>query len=193
MKNKGYILVGLGVILLASALGLFLYNRNLEKDAQQASENIVPKLQEVINQNKTAVESTKPQIDRSESTSIDGHEYAGILKIPALKLELPVLKEYRYRDLKIAPCFYSGDTSGHMVIAAHNYKSHFGNLSKLSEGDEISFIDVSGQDFQYKVVAFEELDAEDNDLLIKSDWDLTLFTCNYLGDKRITVRCKKAD
>lgn len=194
MKNKGYILIGLGVILLASAIGLLLYNRNLEKEAQQVSDIIVPKLQEVIEKNKTEViESAKPKIDKSDSTSIDGHKYAGILKIPVLQLELPVLKEYRYRDLKIAPCFYSGDTSGHLVIAAHNYKSHFGNLSKLTEGDEVSFTDISGQEFQYKVAVMEELDSKDNDVLTKTDWDLTLFTCNFLGDKRITVRCKKAD
>ncbi len=194
MKYKGLIAMGLGVILLVAALGLFLYNHNLENAAEETSKDVVPRLQKVIENNKSSIaKNPTSDIQEIEPLEIGQYQYAGILSIPSLELQLPVLDYYDYKELKKSPCRYSGDTSGHMVIAAHNYKSHFGNLSKLTNGDAIYYTNNIGDVFEYRVELIEELDGDDKELLLNEEWDLSLFTCNYLGDKRITVRCKKVN
>ena len=39
---------------------------------------------------------------------IEGNGYIGLLEIPALGLSLPVMSEWSYPNLKLAPCRYSG-------------------------------------------------------------------------------------
>lgn len=123
---------------------------------------------------------------------IDGEQYGGVLLIPSLGLTLPVDMELSYQQLKKTPCRYKGDVrDGTMVIAAHNYARHFGNINRLRAGDEVSYVDSDGQEYHYEVSENEILGAYDVEKMEEGDWDLTLLTCTYGGGSRITVRCKK--
>ena len=35
----------------------------------------------------------------------------------------------------------------------------------------------------------ESLDPDQVDEMLTGEWDFTVFTCNYAGDKRIAYRC----
>ncbi|MBR5260026.1 MAG: sortase [Eggerthellaceae bacterium] len=121
---------------------------------------------------------------------VDDNFYVGTLRIPSLGLELPVMEEWSYEGLRVAPCRYAGSAyAGDMVIAAHSYTSHFGRLSSISYGDEVSFADVCGNVFVYKVVSVEELQSTDVGAMVQSEWELTLFTCTFDGSARVAVRC----
>ena len=117
----------------------------------------------------------------------------GILSIPKLKLELPVLDECDDRRLKVSVCMYLGSADGsprRMVIAGHRYNSHFGRLHKLETGEEVHFTGLDGVKYSYKVTGQEDISATDQRALASGDWDITLFTCNYNGTRRILVRLK---
>jgi sortase A len=121
-----------------------------------------------------------------------GREYVGILSVPELGLELPVLKEWSEKGAKVAPCRYRGTPYlDNLVVCAHNYKSHFGRLNTLKTGARILFTDMAGNVFTYEVVAFEVLQPNQVEDLCQTDWDLTLFTCTIGGQTRFTVRCDK--
>lgn len=125
---------------------------------------------------------------------MDGQLYIGVLRIPALELELPVISEWSYPRLKLAPCrFYGSVYLDNMVIAAHNYPSHFGTLKNLSLGDAVYFTDMDGVVWQYEVVSLETLTPTDVDTMTAGDYDLTLFTCTIGGAGRVTVRCERVD
>lgn len=125
---------------------------------------------------------------------VDGWAYIGVLRVPSLGLELPVMNEWSYAGLRLAPCRYAGSAySDDMVVAAHNYARHFGNLRSLSYGDEVSFTDVRGNVFLYQVESIEQLRPSDVEEMVESDWDLTLFTCTLGGANRVTVRCSAVD
>ena len=84
---------------------------------------------------------------------IDGQDYIGVLAIPGLELKLPVISEWSYPRLKIAPCRYAGSAyTGDLIISAHNYSSHFGKLNHLRVGDTMTFTDIDGNVFHYKVM-----------------------------------------
>ena len=75
---------------------------------------------------------------------------------------------------------------------AHNYATHFGKISQLSEGDQVIFTDMDGVMTIYQVVAQDILAPNDVQEIISGDFDLTLFTCTYGGKSRVTVYCDRA-
>ena len=126
--------------------------------------------------------------------TVNERDYIGTISIPALTLALPVQSEWSYPNLKLTPCRYKGSAyTDDLIIAAHNYNSHFGRLKTLELGDEVSFMDVDGNLFYYKVVGLDTLGSYDVEEMEAGEWDLTLFTCTYGGQSRVTIRCARVD
>ena len=126
--------------------------------------------------------------------TVDGRDYVGVLTIPALGLELPVLSQWDYDGLKVAPCRYSGSLyQNNLIICAHNYASHFGRLKNLHVGDTAIFTDMDENIVRFQLAAQETIQPEDLEAMEAGDWDLTLFTCTVGGQSRVTVRFVRED
>lgn len=122
----------------------------------------------------------------------NGQDYIGTLEIPAIGLEIPVISKWNYPRLRIAPCRYYGSAyTNDLVISAHNYRTHFGNINQLKAGDVVRFTDADGNVFHYTVSLRETLGPKDVYAMTHSDFDLTLFTCTVGGSYRVTVRCER--
>ena len=141
------------------------------------------------------------KIDREQANkepspiiTVGGDAFCGKVVIEKLGVELPVYNELSHARLKKAPCRYIGgvDTND-IIIAAHNYKSHFGSLKKLKSGDEIQFIDAYGKTHLFKVSELIILDGTAVSDMQSGGWDFTLFTCTKGGEQRVTVRCKRIE
>lgn len=120
------------------------------------------------------------------------YQTIGVLTIPVLKLELPVISNYTDSNLKISVCRYEGEVLENperLVIAGHNYKSHFGKLPTLTLGDELSFQGNDGSIYYYTVTEITVISMYDNEALEQGEWDITLFTCDSDRSKRVLVRC----
>jgi len=197
--SPGVICVLLGVVLLLAALGLYGYNRWEDAQAGAEAQTVVQDLQEkVVEQTQSA--ASAPAIDTSSLdpelpvVELDGYEYVGYVSIPAIGIDLPVMSEWSYPKLKISPCrqFGSSRTDG-LVIAAHNYESHFGKIGTLALGDEVRFTDMDGIENHYTVSAIEVHDPTDVEAVEHSGHDLVLYTCTYGGKTRIVVFCDRSD
>lgn len=178
--------MGVGVVLVLAALSLFLWNWHEARQAENAAEQVLPQLIQKI--------ECQPQSDLYDpamtEVEIDGYQYIGYLMIPSLELQLPVMSEWDYTRLRIAPCRYTGSTkTDDLVIAAHNYARHFGRLSKLVPGDPVYFMDMDGILSSYEVVEVNVLNPTAVEEMTSGEYDLTLFTCTYGGQSRVTVRC----
>lgn len=186
----------LGAALVLGALSIFLYNQHEASEAEKSVSDILPQLQDEI-----GLDKTLPTDDEEMNYSgdmptieIDGYEYIGYLSIPSLGLELPVMSDWSYPQLRIAPCRYSGSIwSDDMVLMAHNYARHFGQLSRLSIGEEVIFKDVNGITITYEVMAIDTLNPTEVEDMTSGEYDLTLFTCTYGGKSRVTVRCDRLE
>lgn len=203
MKRKGKLLIALGLLLIVAALLLTVYNLQEQLRAEQTSHQAVEQLQQVLPE-KTEPEQPdatneveipnyilNPNMDMPTET-VNGLEYIGVLRIPGLWLELPVISEWSYPKLKCAPCRYTGSVYlDDMIISAHNYAAHFGKLKTLQPGDEVNFTDMDGNVFVYEVAEVEVLQPTAIEEMQSGDWDLTLFTCTVGGQSRVTVRCKR--
>ena len=192
MKHKGKGLIFTGLLLIAAALFLTGYNLFDQMRAQRSAAQAAAQLAERLPQTRqTDVPDylLTPEMEMPVET-IDGVDYVGVLRIPALALELPVINQWSYPLLKIAPCRYSGSAyQNNLVLCAHNYASHFGNLKNLHIGDAVTFTDMDGNLFSYQVAELETLPPQATEEMENGDWDLSLFTCTVGGQSRVTVRC----
>lgn len=192
-KWIGAICVFLGIVCLLTAAGFVIYNQWEDQNAEKTSQALLADVQSIITEKPAA----QPLPDAAEkvpakmpTVQVGGYDCIGILSVPAFELELPVLTDWSYKKLKKAPCHYYGSYyEKDFVIAAHNYKSHFGKLSKLQPGDTVIFTDVTGADHYYEVVLLETLPKNATQEMITSGFDLSLYTCTTGGGSRITVRC----
>lgn len=191
MKRKIAItLMTVGIIFIAFSMGLLVYNNYESNQAHKSSESLMDSLRMNIAENESENIIADPFDEEMTVREIDGYGYIGYLTIPSLNLDLPVMSEWDYGRLKISPCRYYGSTkSDNLVIAAHNYRFHFGYLGKLQVGDTVIFTDMDSQISRYEVRSVELLMPSDADKVKDSGDDLILYTCTYGGAKRITVRC----
>ena len=189
-KKSGVILISLGAVLILAALLLFLYNRSEDRRAGQEAESLL----EDVRSTMAASADPEPQEEPAEEITYD---YAGVIAIPDLSLELPVIDQWNYARLKVAPCRQSGAAAdGDLVIAAHNYKSHFGYLDRLEPGASVIFTDMEGTVYRYAVEEIRQLepeDAEDVSSVFSSEYPLVLYTCTPGGKARVAVFCRWAE
>ncbi len=138
-------------------------------------------------------EEAEPRETAMSAAWIDGHGYIGVLRIQSLGLELGVMSEWSYANLKLSPCRYSGSTDeDNLVICGHNYSRHFGHLGQIAVGDEVLFTDMEGESIRYEVITVETLEPTAIGEMTSGEYDLTLFTCTYGGTARTAVRCDRA-
>ena len=183
----------MGVVFIGFAMGLLIYNNYESRKAQESSDVLMESIRLSIVEAEYEEETTDPFDEEMKIKEIDGYGYIGYLSIPALQLDLPVMSEWDYGRLKISPCRYYGSTkTDNLVIAAHNYRFHFGYLGHLKPGDTVVFTDMESKVSYYTVTSVEQLMPTDVDKVKDTGDDLILYTCTYGGAKRITVRCSYA-
>ena len=197
--SAGRVLVLLGVLLLLGAAGLYGYNQWVDYQAGVESETAVLTLVEEIQSREVVIQEVSqaeegPSEAQLKVAELDGAYYMGVLTIPSLGKILPIQSDWSMSQLKRSPCRYSGSIAeGELVIAGHNYKKHFSGLATLKQGDSIVFTDLEGNQIFYEVREIYTLAATDIDGMVNSGYDLSLFTCNYGGKARVTVRCDRVE
>ena len=213
MKNAAY-LCGILCIL----AGLLLFVRNLGEDREagiEASDSLQVLADELREEEKgtqqpfcvdggrnipgTGKETQQAVLSfykdmEMPAKRVEGRRYIGILEIGSLRLKLPVLDTFSYRNIKVAPARFFGSVyDDNLILLAHNYQSHFGKLHLLQTGDEVSFTDMDGNRFRYTVAQVEVIGGMEREKLAEGDFDLCLFTCTLGGKNRVVVRCRRVE
>ena len=199
-KNKnlkeGTILMSIGALLLIASLLLTIFNLWDEKRAAGSADETLQRVQSEMEKVTWEAEVVPDYVVHPDmempTVTVDDCAYIGKLEIPVLGLSLPVMDSWSYPKLRIAPCRYTGSAyKDNLIIAAHNYSTHFGQLKSLIEGDNVIVIDVDKNEFLYEVVELETLDKTAVAEMEAGEWDLTLFTCTKGGNMRMVVRCQR--
>ena len=199
--KRGAFWIHLGLLLIAAALFLSAYNEMESHEARNSAQQVIAQMCQTL-PTETAAETEAPAVPEylldaereMPVQTINGRDYIGVLTIPSLELELPVLSQWDYPALKVAPCRYSGSLyQDNLIICAHNYASHFGKLKNLRVGDTAIFTDMAENVVRFQLAAQETIQPEDLEAMEAGDWDLTLFTCTVGGQSRVTVRFVRED
>lgn len=195
-KRRGTVFIALGLLLLMGAAGLTLYNMNQETEAGEESDVVMTELTGILDEataSRPPAELLPPE-EEPEPVELDGRSYLGVITFPTLGLQLPVQTEWSYPNLRISPCRMSGSpTTDDLVILAHNYCTHFGNLKNLEAGDEVSVTLIDGATYVYSVDAKEIVPPTAVEDVTSGEWPLTLFTCTLGGRTRVVVHCDWAE
>lgn len=128
-----------------------------------------------------------------------GYEVDGILKIPKIKLETYIFKEYSEEAMNIAPTKLWGpkiNEYGNYSIIGHNYKKEnmFSNLIDLEINDSIYLIDNENGEIEYRVYDIYKVKENNIDPIkqkTKEEIELTLITCVNYTNSRLIVKAKK--
>lgn len=209
MSKRGKLCTALGLLLLLAALGLTAYNLWRDAMASMSVDVVLERLTPTLSFRQSELPALSsgealeeafvpdyvlnPEMAMPEE-NIDGRSYIGVLDIPALGLSFPIISEWSYDALQIAPCRYSGSAYlDNLVIAGHNYRSHFASLPQLQPGDTVTFTDMDGNVFSYAVSSLETPSPYAVSDMTSGDWDLTLFTCTVGGQSRLAIRCDHAE
>lgn len=182
-KRLGFFACVLGAVLLLLAGGFLLKNHREEIMAEDHARLVLRELER-------AIPASPQEVPEGSALTVQGEAYCAILSIPALDLTLPVLENWSYPLLKLAPCRQAGSIqTGDLVIAAHNYDSHFGRLSTLEPGTTVLLTDTAGNRYTYILSHLQELSPYSTDRVLSGEYQLVLYTCTPGGSRRIAAFC----
>jgi len=164
--------------------------------------NAIPEEEEIVAETQivqTEVEVEVPQEQRSVAN--DGTEYysIGVINIPSINVNYPILSTYSDALLKIAPCKFHGPNPnevGNLCIAGHNYRNSkfFSKVPKLENGDIIEITDLGGNTVTYAVydkfiVNPDELECTSQ--LTGGRREITLITCTDDNKQRYIIKARE--
>ena len=188
----GVLAVALGVALMGAGLWVWRAQEQQDTRAGSTAGRLLEDFMTVADPENAAMPDFSEK-DGMTAVTLNGYEVVGVLTVPKLGLELPILADWNYDLLKIAPCRYSGSAEGRdLILLGHNYKSHFRPLGQLEPGDAVIFTAADGTEYRYAVTAVETIHRSETERL-PSDHHLSIFTCTLGGVDRIVVRCDLAE
>ena len=202
-KVRGWLCIIMGVVMLAAAGSIYLIQEKQDQLAGKNSEILLEKMREEIlygygpNVHPVTTPAPEEEILPEESAAPEmpvmelyGYELMGILTAPSVEVELPILGDWNYELLQIAPCRYSGSIAGEdLILLGHNFKSHFDSLKNIAVDDPVEFLSADGELHKYTVAEIELLHKTDVDKLERDEYALTFFTCTRGGEHRLVIRC----
>ena len=168
--------------------GLWFKNEVENSELEELSYEVVSDMEEVFDE--YIANKDNENYERIDKIEHKGTTYIGVLTIPSLNnMSLGVIDKFSMDNLKVSVCRYSGGIGqDNMVIAGHNYKYSFGQLYKLNIGAKAYFKTMDGTLYEYRCTKIEELLPTDVEKMKNGDWDMTLYTCTFGAQKRLTLR-----
>lgn len=204
MKNKildiCLFIVGLVIIVVIILIAL-KYGQNAVNEKEMT--NIVEQIKQVDLKS----ELPNEEIDIEENTEIstiteieiDGYKVLGIIRIPKIELEYPILNETTNTSMKKSITKFWGpelNQIGNLTLAGHNNKdgTMFGKTKKLEKGDIIEIEDLYKNIVQYQI--FDKYVIDPNDVscvesIDPSTREVTLITCTNGNRNRLIIKARE--
>lgn len=143
--------------------------------------------------------------DSQENVTMNGYKVIGVVKIPKIQIEYPILDIDTYNPeetkepMKISIVKYWGgkvNEYGNLSIAGHNNYdgTMFGKTKNLEIGDIVELIDLENNTIQYQI--YDKFVTDPNDVTILATNDetireVTLITCTNGNKNRLILKAKE--
>lgn len=132
-------------------------------------------------------------------TEMEGYKVVGIIKIPKIDLEYPILEKTNVESLNISITKFWGNEIneiGNVTLAGHNNLSGvmFGKIKKLVNGDIIELTDTQNVTLRYEVFYTKIIDPNDISCILPVEEgrrEVTLITCTNGRANRFIVKAKE--
>lgn len=158
--------------------------------SKQKTNTSLAEAKEIIKESKTekAAENNK-QEGKNESFQVKNGETVGILSIPKIDAELPIVEGTAAEDLSKGVGHYKGSSypneNGQIVLSGHR-DTVFRRTGELKHGDTLK-LSLSYGEFEYKITDTKIVDENDTSVITlqHKEEELILTTCypfSYIGD-----------
>ena len=183
------------LVITALVLAIFIIKKYIE--GNKIENNIQLVLQEI----KKEKQSNPNQIDviKEIDEEIEGYKVVGIINIPKINIEYPILEKTNKESLKLSITKFWGEKinqKGNVVLAGHNNLNNkmFGKIDKLENGDIIELTDSQMVAVEYQV--FDKYIIDPNDIncifpVEENTREVTLITCTNRDKNRLVVKARE--
>lgn len=156
-------------------------------------------------ENKETIASIKEQINKNDNPvseidkNIKRYRVIGIIKIPKINLEYPILENTSVEALKLSITKFWGNKIneiGNVTLAGHNNLNGtmFGKIKKLEAGDIIELTDIQNTTLEYEVFDTYIIDPNDISCILPEQEDVrevTLITCTNGRENRFIIKARE--
>ncbi len=173
LSSKVFVLIG--VILLAVAIGLFIFTAWKKADQRRSLSEATQKMQILLSETKAGV----PEDQSGENMprlEIGGRDYIGLLELPDKGIVLPVAADWDTGLFPFRPARYSGTLYDGALFIGGSSDICFAFIGQLDAGDRVNFTDVQGIRYAFAVSRVTHNTTIDTDELRSPDIPLFIFT-----------------
>ena len=192
MKNK---ICNIILVILVIAFISIVLNIGIKYTKHRSNEE---QLQDVVKEFKSEL-NTSDEETKEIKLEYNGYNVVGIINIPKLGIEFPILDITNDDSMKVSVTKFWGNNVndiGNFTIVGHNNLdgTMFSNTKKLKIGDEIVLTDLSGKTLKYKI--FDKYIIEPNDVsctesVNKDQREVTLITCTNGRRNRLVIKANE--
>ena len=176
MKILSYLLIVVGIVFLAFGGSQWFSSNSAQNDATAEA-------QALIDERDNKFKETDDEIDASEVAkdfNPANGENVGILHIPKLNADLPIIEGTHEDELAKGVGHYSGTAyplqNDQIVLSGHR-DTVFRSMGELEIGDTLT-LQLEYGDFTYEITETKIVDADDRTIIVPHDEEvLTLTTC----------------
>lgn len=145
------------------------------------------------------VEEIKKHEQTKQPITIENNTIIGIINVPKINLEYPILSTTTKENMKTSITRFSGgnvNESGNLALAGHNNYDNtmFGKIDELVIGDKIYLTDLQKNTIEYEINSIFITDPNDVSILETKDKnkkEITLITCKNGNKSRLILKAKE--
>lgn len=194
-KITAYKIILVILVITAIVLSILVVRKNME--SKKIENNTQEVLQEIKKENKTT--ENKIDVIQEIDAKIGDYKVIGIINIPKINIEYPILEKTNKESLKLSITKFYGEKinqKGNVVLAGHNNlnKTMFGKINELENGDIIELTDSQMVTVKYQVFNKYVIDPNDIDCIFPIDEntrEVTLITCTNRDKNRLVVKARE--
>lgn len=181
------------LIIIAMILASLVIKKNIEsKRVETTAKQVLSRIKENKN------ESTTEVLQEIEE-QIEGYKVIGIIEIPKINIEYPILEKTDKTSLNLSITKFWGEKinqKGNVVLAGHNNLNNrlFGKIDKLENGDVIELTDSQMITIKYQVFKKYIIDPNDITCILpenENSREVTLITCTNGNKNRLIVKARE--
>lgn len=183
------------ILIIATIIVALLVVRKFYNESQ--TEKLAKEVLETI---KTTVNNSEPgNVTQTIDAEMEGYKVVGIIKIPKIELEYPILEKTNTESLNISVTKFWGNEIneiGNVTLAGHNNFSGimFGKIKKLEIGDIIELTDIQNITLKYEIFETKVIDPNDISCILPVEEgrrEVTLITCDNGVANRFIIKAKE--
>lgn len=194
MKKAVYIIILIILIVLAILIGSTILNTFEERNVYEG------KNKQVVDNFKNSLNSISQDENTDSIKNIDlefeGCKVIGLIKIPKIDLEYPILEETTKSTMKKSISrFWGGEINdfGNVSLAGHNNYdgTMFGKNKNLNIGDIIELTDLQNTTITYEIKEIFKTNPNDVTILETNNSEIrevTLITCTNGRAERLIIK-----